>query len=60
MLPREDGGVVGPSLKVYGTVNVSVIDAPIIPINLSAHPQATLYAIAEKAADIIKHDRQGH
>ncbi|KAJ7627826.1 alcohol oxidase [Mycena polygramma] len=60
MLPREDGGVVDPSLKVYGTANVRVIDASIIPINVSAHPQATLYAIAEKAADIIKHDRQGH
>ncbi|KAJ6455580.1 alcohol oxidase [Mycena vitilis] len=49
MLPREDRGVVDPSLKVYGTANVRVIDASIIPIQLSAHIQATVYAIAEKA-----------
>ncbi|KAI8977772.1 GMC oxidoreductase [Trametes punicea] len=54
MLPREDGGVVDPQLKVYGTWNVRVVDASVIPVQLSAHTQATVYAIAEKAADIIK------
>ncbi|KAJ8474322.1 hypothetical protein ONZ51_g7298 [Trametes cubensis] len=54
MLPREDGGVVDPQLKVYGTANVRVVDASVIPMQLSAHTQATVYAIAEKAADIIK------
>ncbi|KAJ7773739.1 alcohol oxidase [Mycena maculata] len=54
MLPEKDGGCVDPSLKVYGTANLRVVDASIIPINISAHLQATLYAIAEKAADIIK------
>ncbi|KAF7367190.1 Choline dehydrogenase [Mycena sanguinolenta] len=54
MLPEKDGGCVDPTLKVYGTANLRVVDASIIPINISAHPQATLYAIAEKAADIIK------
>ncbi|KAJ7860375.1 GMC oxidoreductase [Mycena olivaceomarginata] len=58
MLPRSDGGVVDSSLKVYGTSNLRVIDASIIPIQLSAHPQATVYAIAEKAADIIKRERR--
>ncbi|KAI0332148.1 GMC oxidoreductase [Cubamyces sp. BRFM 1775] len=48
MLPREDGGVVDPQLKVYGTANVRVVDASVIPIQLSAHTQATVYAIAEK------------
>ncbi|KAJ7302951.1 alcohol oxidase [Mycena albidolilacea] len=48
MLPRSDGGVVDSSLKVYGTSNLRVIDASIIPIQLSAHPQGTVYAIAEK------------
>jgi len=54
MLPREDGGVVSPSLLVYGTNNIRVVDASIIPMQLSCHIQATVYAIAEKAADIIK------
>ncbi|KAJ7623848.1 GMC oxidoreductase [Mycena polygramma] len=58
MLPRDAGGVVDSSLKVYGTSNLRVIDASILPIHISAHIQATVYAIAEKAADIIKRERQ--
>jgi choline dehydrogenase-like flavoprotein len=53
MLPRGDGGVVDSSLRVYGTSNVRVVDASIIPIHISAHTQGTVYGIAEKAADII-------
>ena len=53
MLPRDEGGVVDPKLKVYGTANVRVVDASIIPLHLAAHIQATVYGIAEKAADII-------
>lgn len=37
MLPRKDGGVVSPELKVYGTSNVRVVDESIMPIHLSAH-----------------------
>ncbi|KAL4244614.1 GMC oxidoreductase family protein [Abortiporus biennis] len=53
MLPRELGGVVDSTLTVYGTANIRVADASILPIALSCHPMATLYAIGEKAADII-------
>ncbi|KAF7984519.1 hypothetical protein HWV62_13683 [Athelia sp. TMB] len=56
MLPRNEGGVVDSSLKVYGTANVRVVDASIIPLHVSAHIQATIYAIAEKAAHIILAD----
>ncbi|KAK7681950.1 hypothetical protein QCA50_014912 [Cerrena zonata] len=54
MLPREKGGVVDPKLKVYGTKNLRVVDVSIIPLIVSSPLQATAYAIAEQAADIIK------
>ncbi|KAK1215287.1 hypothetical protein PQX77_022105 [Marasmius sp. AFHP31] len=53
MLPKELGGVVDRNLKVYGTENLRVVDASIFPIEFSVHPMATIYALAEKAADII-------
>lgn len=54
MLPRELGGVVSPELKVYGTSNVRVLDASVLPFQVCGHLTSTLYAMAEKAADIIK------
>ncbi|KAF6817829.1 choline dehydrogenase [Colletotrichum sojae] len=53
MLPRKLGGVVDSKLKVYGVEGLRVVDASIMPLLPSAHTQATVYAIAEKAADII-------
>ncbi|KAH8846839.1 hypothetical protein MCOR27_010750 [Pyricularia oryzae] len=54
MMKRELGGVVDPELKVYGTRNVRVVDMSIFPLQFSGHPQSTLYAVAERAAEIIK------
>ncbi|KFZ07713.1 hypothetical protein V502_09819 [Pseudogymnoascus sp. VKM F-4520 (FW-2644)] len=54
MLPREDGGVVDSKLKVYGTSNVRVVDASLFPLEPRGNIQATVFAVAEKAADIIK------
>ncbi|KAI0724009.1 alcohol oxidase [Cerioporus squamosus] len=55
MLPREVGGVVDPAtLRVYGTTNLRVVDASVIPMLLGTHPQASIYAVAERAADMIK------
>jgi choline dehydrogenase len=56
MLPVELGGVVDSSLKVHGTKNVRVVDASIIPVQLTGHTSAPVYALAEKAAVIIKAD----
>lgn len=54
MLPRSRGGVVSPELRVYGTKNVRVVDASVLPFQICGHLTSTLYAVAEKAADMIK------
>ncbi|KAJ3743523.1 alcohol oxidase [Lentinula detonsa] len=46
--------VVDASLLVYGTSNLRIVDASIMPLTVAAHLQESVYAIAEKAADIIK------
>lgn len=56
MLPRGKGGVVDSRLRVYGTTNVRVVDASIFPVEPLGHVQATVYTVAEKAADLIKAD----
>ncbi|KAL4942566.1 hypothetical protein BDV06DRAFT_222087 [Aspergillus oleicola] len=54
MLPRDAGGVVGEDLKVYGTKNLRVVDASIFPLISNTNPICTVYAVAAKAADVIK------
>lgn len=54
MGPRGKGGVVDPKLIVHGTRNLRVVDASVIPIQPVGTIQALVYAVAEKAADIIK------
>ena len=55
-MPKELGGVVDNRLKVYGTSNVRVVDASVLPFQVSGHLSSTIYAVAEKAADIIKEE----
>ncbi|EMC91735.1 hypothetical protein BAUCODRAFT_79531 [Baudoinia panamericana UAMH 10762] len=48
MMPLALGGVASPELLVYGTSNLRVVDASIIPMLPAAHLQAVVYGIAEK------------
>lgn len=45
-------GVVDPStLKVYGTSNLRVVDASVMPLILATHPQSAIYAVAERVSN---------
>jgi choline dehydrogenase len=57
MLPKEDGGVVDSSLRVYGTRNLRVVDASIFPLNVRGNLASLVYAVAERASDLIKNEK---
>ncbi|KAK4555823.1 hypothetical protein LTR86_007043 [Recurvomyces mirabilis] len=57
MMEEDKGGVVSNRFKVYGIDNVRVVDASVLPIQLSAHLSSSLYGIALKAAKIIQEDQ---
>lgn len=48
MAPKSLGGVVDTQLRVYGISGLRVADCSIFPNQLAVHPQATVYALAEK------------
>ena len=56
MLPLERGGVVDERLIIYGTRNLRVVDTSIFPRITTAVPMATVYAVAERMADIIRRE----
>ena len=52
------GKVVDTHLRVKGVKGLRVVDASIFLVAIGGHPQATLYCIAEQAAEMILQDRQ--
>jgi choline dehydrogenase-like flavoprotein len=59
MLPLSRGGVLDENLQVYGTKNLRVCDASIFPLIPAANIMSTVYAVAERAADLIKAGSEG-
>ncbi|KAI3318048.1 GMC oxidoreductase [Xylariaceae sp. AK1471] len=54
MLPLQAGGVVDASLRVHGVNNLRIADASVVPLLPPGNLQSTVYALAERAADLIK------
>lgn len=54
MAPKDKGGVVDKDLKVYGVKGLRVVDASIFPFVPQSNTQSLVYAVAERASDIIK------
>ena len=54
MLPRDEGGVVDEKMSVYGVNRLRVVDASVMPLHVRGNIASTVYAIAERAADLIK------
>ncbi|KAK3291476.1 uncharacterized protein B0H64DRAFT_427067 [Chaetomium fimeti] len=54
MMPERLGGCVDAELKVYGVGGLRVVDASVMPLIVGSALQATVYAVAEKAADLIR------
>jgi choline dehydrogenase-like flavoprotein len=56
MMSEELGGVVDSHFRVYGTKGLRVVDASVFPIIPRGNILTTVYAVAERAGDVIKAD----
>ncbi|KAI0364106.1 aryl-alcohol-oxidase from pleurotus Eryingii [Pilatotrama ljubarskyi] len=51
------GSVVNPDLTMKGIGGLRIVDASVLPFIPAAHPQAAIYALAERVADLIKSEQ---
>lgn len=52
----EGVGAVDERLRLRGVRGLRVVDASVMPMHVSGNIQSTVYAIAEKGADLVKED----
>ena len=50
---EDDGAVVDSRLRVRGVQGLRVVDASIMPTTVAGNSQAAVFAIAERAADLL-------
>ena len=60
MMSKDLGGVVDSEHRVYGVDQLRIVDASVIPFQVSSHLMSVLYGFAEPAAELIAdhHDRE--
>jgi choline dehydrogenase-like flavoprotein len=54
MMPQARGGCVDEKLRVYGVKGLRIVDASVFPLVPAAHLMSSVYAVAERVADVIK------
>ncbi|KAI4119500.1 MAG: hypothetical protein LQ338_007265 [Usnochroma carphineum] len=54
---EDGGGVVDHRFRVYGTGNLRVVDASVVPLMVRGNLASLVYAVAERGADFIREDQ---